>query len=154
MTIVIADTSPINYLILIGEIGVLPRLYGRVVIPDAVFAELIDIGAPAAVREWTMQPPDWLEVRIAPSPSASLLDLDFGEASAISLAEFETEVLLLIDESAGRREASRRGIQNIGTLGILRAAAILHLLDLPSALDRLAATNFRVFERSDFRPSC
>jgi len=72
------------------------------------------------------------------------MDLDAGEGSAIALAELETEVLLLIDESAGRLEASRRGIPNTGTLGVLRAAAIEHLVDLPSALDRLLATNFRV----------
>ena len=48
MTVVVADTSPINYLILIGEIGVLQRLYHRVVIPEEVFSELMDTGAPPA----------------------------------------------------------------------------------------------------------
>ena len=38
--IVIADTSPINYLILIGEIDVLPALYGQVLIPPSVREEL------------------------------------------------------------------------------------------------------------------
>jgi len=33
MTVVISDTSPLNYLVLIDEIDVLPRLYGRVIIP-------------------------------------------------------------------------------------------------------------------------
>jgi predicted nucleic acid-binding protein len=63
---------------------------------------------------------------------------------AIALAASETDVLLLIDESAGRLEASRRGIPNTGTLGVLRRAAIEHLVDLPSALNRLLATNSRV----------
>jgi len=31
--IIVADTSPINYLVLIKEIEVLPRLYGKIVIP-------------------------------------------------------------------------------------------------------------------------
>ena len=31
--IVVADTSPINYLVLIKEIEILPRLYGKVVTP-------------------------------------------------------------------------------------------------------------------------
>jgi predicted nucleic acid-binding protein len=34
--IVIADTSPINYLIPIGEIEVLPALYQRVLVPPSV----------------------------------------------------------------------------------------------------------------------
>ena len=55
-----------------------------------------------------------------------------------------TGVLLLIDETAGRLEATRRGIPNTGTLGVLRRAAIEHLIDLPSALQHLGASNFRV----------
>lgn len=38
--IVVADTSPINYLILIGQIDVLKHLYTRTLIPSAVLAEL------------------------------------------------------------------------------------------------------------------
>ncbi|MBI4904246.1 MAG: DUF3368 domain-containing protein [Acidobacteria bacterium] len=52
--------------------------------------------------------------------------------------------MLLIDESAGRLEASRRGIPHTGTLGVLRRAAIEHLIDLPSVLNHLLAANFRV----------
>lgn len=144
MTVVIADTSPINYLVLIGEIGILPRLYPRVVIPDEVFIELMDEGAPPEVRQWIAHPPDWLEMRTAPGRDPSLMDLDPGEGAAIALAASENDVLLLIDESAGRLEASRRGIPNTGTLGVLRAAAIENLLDLPTALGRLLTTNFRV----------
>jgi len=104
----------------------------------------MDDGAPAEVREWTTRKPDWLEIRSVSGRDPSLLDLDDGEAAAIALAQLENDVLLLIDESAGRFEASRRNIPNTGTLGVLRAAAIGHLVDLPSVLDRLLATNFRV----------
>ena len=51
MTVVIADTSPLNYLILIEAIGLLPRLYKSIVIPAEVLGELIDDGAPGQVRE-------------------------------------------------------------------------------------------------------
>ena len=60
------------------------------------------------------------------------------------MAQSEAEVLLLIDEAAGRLEASRRGIPNTGTVGILRAASIARLVDLPSTLAGLVATNFRI----------
>lgn len=131
-------------MILIDEIGILPRLYHRVVIPEEVFIELMDEGAPPEVREWTKRYPKWVEIRGAAVRDPLLMDLDAGEASAIALAELETDVLLLIDESASRLEASRRGIPNTGTLGVLRAAAMEGLVDLLSALDRLLATNFRV----------
>ena len=40
--IVVADTSPICYLLLIGGISLLPQLYGQVLIPQAVRQELAD----------------------------------------------------------------------------------------------------------------
>jgi predicted nucleic acid-binding protein len=154
MTVVIPDTSPINHLILIGEIDILPLLYTHLVIPADVYTELTDMSAPLSVRRWADQLPAWLEVRQSPNRDASLMDLDAGESAAIALAELEREVLLLIDESAGRLEASRRGIPNTGTLGVLRRAATESLLDLQSALDRFSLHEFPRFEASDNRTAC
>jgi predicted nucleic acid-binding protein len=145
MTVIAADASPLSYLILIEAIDLLTRLYGRIVIPVEVLNELIDDGAPRQASDWAMTPPDWVDVRPAPvSSDPALFHLDHGERCAILLAQSEAEVLLLIDETGGRIEASRRGIQSTGTVGILRAASISGLVDLPTALDRLAATNFRI----------
>jgi predicted nucleic acid-binding protein len=83
------------------------------------------------------------QVRIVHDDPA-LRQLDPGERAAILLAQQEADALLLIDDAAGRSEATRRGIPSTGTLGILRAAAIRKLPDLPTALKSLAATNFRV----------
>jgi predicted nucleic acid-binding protein len=46
--IVIADTSPINYLVLIEQIEVLPKLYGRILIPPSVYEELQSVRNPVA----------------------------------------------------------------------------------------------------------
>jgi predicted nucleic acid-binding protein len=144
MTVVVADSSPLNYLTLIGSIDVLRRLYGTILVPEQVMAELTDPAAPAEVRRWASSRPAWVDVRfIRPSDDPALSHLDPGEQSAIVLAQTEG-ALLLIDEAAGRLEASRRGIQNTGTLGVLRAAALREFVDLPSALARLLETNFRV----------
>lgn len=48
--IVVADTSPINYLILIEAIDVLPALYQKIVVPTAVYDELQSDATPAEVR--------------------------------------------------------------------------------------------------------
>jgi predicted nucleic acid-binding protein len=62
--IVVADTSPINYLILIEEIDILTKMYGSVVIPHAVREELVRPSAPEPVRKWTRSSRHaWLEVR-------------------------------------------------------------------------------------------
>ena len=85
MTVVVADTSPINYLILIVETEILPRLSQRIVIPGEVFAELIDDGAPPEVRGWTKQHPPWVEIKSASRRDAVLMELDEGEAAGIAL---------------------------------------------------------------------
>ena len=143
--IVIADTGPINYLILIGEIEVLPALYRRVLIPPSVCEELKRPGAAEAVRTWIAQPPAWLETRSpSKSPDAELAHLDAGERDAILLAEELGADQIIIDEIRGRREAKRRHLPFTGTLGVLAAGAEEGLLDLRSAVDRLRQTNFHI----------
>jgi predicted nucleic acid-binding protein len=68
--IVIADTGPVNYLICIGQIEVLPKLFSRVLVPPSVCDELKRARAPEAVRLWIRQPPAWLETR-APAKRAT-----------------------------------------------------------------------------------
>ena len=144
MTVVVADSSPLNYLNLIGSVEVLERLYGTLVVPKQVIAELVDPSAPDNVRRWASSLPHWIHVREAVIRDDDMMHLDSGERAAIVLAQSEPGALLVIDETAGRIEASRRGIRNTGTLGVLRAAALKKFVDLPSALARLLETNFRV----------
>jgi len=119
MTIVVADTSPLNYLVLIGEIDLLPALYGKIVIPLEVFGELTHPDAPLAVGEWIRQAPTWLEIRrnLIGAGTPLIENLDAGECAAIQLAQSEEKALLLMDDAAGRRVADRLGIAQIGTLG-------------------------------------
>lgn len=50
MIVVVADTSPLNYLIQINCQDVLPELYEQVLIPGGVAAELAHQGPPAVVQ--------------------------------------------------------------------------------------------------------
>ncbi|MGD0547765.1 MAG: DUF3368 domain-containing protein [Terracidiphilus sp.] len=143
--IVVADTSPINYLVLIGHIDILPIFYGRVLIPPSVWSELQDIQTPEAVTKWVSQAPEWLEVRsLIGVPDASLNFLDQGEREAIALAEELHAYRLIADETLARTEAIRRKLSVIGTLGVLRNAANSGLLSLPEALAKLQRTSFYV----------
>jgi predicted nucleic acid-binding protein len=145
--IVIADTSPLSYLIRIGEIEVVPQLYQQVVIPTMVCNELKNRHAPQAVRTWIASPPAWLEIRMPKlEPDAELMsaELDAGERDAILLALELGADELIIDDLDGRREAERRKLHFVGTLGVLRLAARKRLLDLRDALTRLRQTNFYI----------
>ena len=142
MRLVIADTSPVNYLILIGHIDLLPRLFERVVLPGAVQNELSNPVAPPAVQRWIANPPAWLEVVEADGVDA-IAGLHKGEAAAIALAESLHADLLLIDEREGSRVAKKRGLRVTGTLGILDLAAVRGMIDFDQAIQILERTSFR-----------
>ena len=140
---VVSDTSPINYLVLVGQIDVLPTLYGRVLIPQSVYEELDALETPEAVREWRASLPGWIEVSSEqPTPDIDLNQLHAGERDAISLALSIQAAALIIDERRGREEAEKRGLKVIGTLGVIAAAYEGGLLDLTEAVDRLRQTTF------------
>ena len=62
MSLVVADAGPPHYLVLLGHVDVLPRLYGRVTVPAAVVGELTHPRAPQAVRSFFGSPPAWVAV--------------------------------------------------------------------------------------------
>ena len=145
MRLVIADTSPINYLLLIGHIDILPKLFERVIVPEVVGDELAHPKAPAVVRNWIASPPDWVEIRNAEVEirDPALESLDAGEEAAITLAIEVHADLLLMDDEEGVAVARGKGLEVTGTLGILVRAAQRRLLVLREAVDRLKQTNFR-----------
>jgi predicted nucleic acid-binding protein len=61
--IVVADSGPLHYLILLEQIELLRRFYGQVLVPEPVASELSAAGVPAVVREWITKPPTWVDVR-------------------------------------------------------------------------------------------
>ncbi|NJM89268.1 MAG: DUF3368 domain-containing protein [Hydrococcus sp. RU_2_2] len=142
--IVVSDTSALCYLILIGEIEILPQLFGQILIPRAVAQELNAEGAPMTLIHWIVQPPDWLEIRLVTSVADSrLLELHQGEREAILLAEEIGADLVILDEKAARNVAKERGLNLTGLLGILEMATIQKLIDLPTVVERLQNTSFR-----------
>jgi len=142
--IVVADSGPLHYLIVVGEIELLHRLYGQVVIPDAVARELCAAGAPSAVSGWIARLPEWAVVMPVSQEQIAAVteDLDLGERAAIALAGAILADLLLIDDAAGRVEAKRRKLRVTGTLGVLRVGAEQGVVNVPDVLQKLSTTSF------------
>lgn len=143
--IVVADTSPLNYLLLIDEIDLLPVVFGQVLVPRSVFQELDHPKSSPKVRQWVTRLPTWFEIRTVVSVSTpELMGLDVGEREAIQLALDLGIGTVLIDESEGRRQAERLHLEVRGTIGILERGANLGKINLRQALDKLDETNFRL----------
>ena len=142
----IADTSPLNYLVWINHIDLLPRLYERVLIPPAVQRELMDAEAPRTVQRWIANLPEWAEI-VNPAPEHAVepawKELGEGERAALALASTLQPIFLLIDERAARVFAQDSGYPVIGTLGILDQAARRNLISFDGAIERLQRTSFR-----------
>lgn len=120
---VIGDSSPLIALAVIGQLELLPRLYQRIIVPQAVWEEVTVHGAglPGSLEVSRLT---WLEVK-SPDPSRVeplMILVDRGEAQAIALALAHPGSTVLLDDAQARRLAERFGVSRIGTLGILRRA--------------------------------
>ena len=133
---VVSNTTPLNYLVLIERVEILNLLFEQVVIPQEVFAELTSIAAPDKVRAWVTSSPGWLAVEQAPNVIDPELDvIQVGERQAILLAERIRADFIFLDDRKARRIGAVRGLNVVGTLGILTIAAEKGFITLSDALD-------------------
>lgn len=144
MAVVVADTGPPHYLVLIGAAHVLPQLFDTVLVPDAVRNELQNKRTPQPVRDWLATQSPWLKA--VPTPEVATLPLPHlgdGERAVIALARSVHADLILMDDRAATVAALQEGFNVTGTLGVLVRAAQRDLISLSDAFTRLKATNFR-----------
>jgi predicted nucleic acid-binding protein len=121
---IISNTSPIINLACIDRLDLLPSLFGKIVIPDAVFYE-IAVAVPNAPGASDVRMAPWIHRHSVVNQLlvASLcLELDPGEAEAIACALEANARLLLIDERRGRLVAQRLGLSVMGLVGALLLA--------------------------------
>jgi len=144
--IVVSDSSVLSGLAAIGELNLLPKLFGKITVTETICREAGHRNAPEGLREVFSSIPSWLEVVPDPSPYLEeTVTLDCGEASAITLAWQNCPAsLLILDEKRGRKVASALGLKITGTAGLLMEAAATDLIDFDDALQRLSQVGFRL----------
>lgn len=148
--IVVSDTSPITNLAAIGQLDLLEKLYTSIIIPQAVYNEMVAVGkvVPGA---WEVQTFSWIQIQ-AVTNAQSVVDIqtsqdniDLGEAEAIVLSLELNADLVLMDERRGRAVAIDYGLKVTGLLGVLVQAKRNGLIaDVKPLMDRL-------IEQVDFR---
>lgn len=147
--IVISDTTPIISLIKIGHLDILHKLYNNIIIPKAVYDELI-INTDYEEEMHVIKKCTFMQIKVV-EESLSLallqrqLNLDLGESEAIVLANSMNADLIIIDERKARKIAKNLGLNVTGTLGILVEAKRLGLIKkLKPLLDKLIDNNIRI----------
>lgn len=128
---VVSNTSPIINLAAIGHLELLQALYENIIVPDAVYDEIVVKGRGQAGAD-DIRNSDWIHRQSLKNPvlaQALLAELDDGEAAAIALAvELKADVLLM-DERMGRAVAKRFGLKCVGLLGVPTEAKHEGLID-------------------------
>lgn len=146
MKTIVSNTSPLRYLTCIDEHDLLPQLFGKVLIPKAVYQELTHKNAPHPVQQYFLSLPTWIEVcevKIS-NDNSSLFQLDAGEIEAILLAKKKKADLLLMDEKKGRLTAKGQGLIVMGVLGVLELANRQQKVNLPQAINKLLQTHIKI----------
>lgn len=146
--LVVADASPLRYLVALEKADLLPALFGRVWVPNRVINEVTSPRTPAKVRHYFALPPEWVVVR-APSPSATKsvqAAMDAGERESLALALEIKAGLVLADDGQARRAAQALHLDVTGTLGVLQRAAARGLVDVPSVIASIRGSGFYASE--------
>ena len=119
---IISNTTPILSLLKIGKLNLLEKLYGKIIVPVAVFNE-IEKGIHKPYYQ-DLKLIEWIEIQKIKNPDSKdyFIDLDEGEAEVLILSKEQNADLVIMDEIMGRRYAKQLGFNLTGTIGILLKA--------------------------------
>lgn len=145
---VIANSSPIITLSLVKKLNIFKELYGKIIIPQAVFDEIIpkDKGKYGIEEIESAIESGWIirkKIRNRMAVEMLLSELDLGEAEAIVLAREEKANLVILDNREPRRIAKSLAFNVIGTLGVFKQAHMSGLVkNLKDILDEIKLKGF------------
>ncbi len=139
--IVVSDTTPINYLLLLKKEFILPALFSRVIVPGEVLREMMHPEAPEIVRAWASSPADWIDIK-EPAFPKPISGLDAGENAAINIGVECNADAILIDDRRGIKEAANLGLNTLTLFALFELASIKRLIDFEGTINELAETSF------------
>lgn len=149
--IVISDTTPILSLLKAGKLELLQTLYGEILVPEAVYKELISNPAFAEEAAIIASCPFLAVMEVRNKEAVELLrkvtGLDAGESESLILYGEQNADLLIMDEHKGRSIAKKMDVEHIGTMGILMQAfdeGFLSAMDVQESLEKLLSKDIRL----------
>jgi len=135
---VISNSSSLIALSEIGKLNLLNKIFGEVIIPNAVEKEVYG----------EKPPPKWIKVSSVTQRLASHIlesGLGPGESEAICLSKEIDADILILDDLNARRVAEKLEINITGTLGILLLAKEKKLIkSIKPLMEELMKGGFRI----------
>ncbi len=149
--LIVSNSSPLIHLAKVGQLGLLEKLYGRVLISPAVFVEITEPGKPGVADLQNLIATEVLQIEPVQNQDLVTLlakDLDRGESEAIALAIERKADLILLDETDARQVAELYGLKKTGFLGILlRAHQRGWLPEVKAILDEAIQKGFHIYPK-------
>ncbi len=139
--IVVSDTTPINYLLLLKKEHILPDLFSRVIVPGQVLREMMHPEAPKIVRAWASSPAGWIDIK-EPAFPKPIPGLDAGENAAINIGVECNVDAILIDDRRGIKEAAHLGLNSITLFALFELASMKRLIHFEGTIAALAETSY------------
>ena len=141
------DASPLIGLAIVDGLGWLPRLFDTIYVSETVKSEVLPgTNARGEVAIAHAIESGWLKVWQKPIKPLLDIDLDAGETDCINIAmQYTDQVLLVMDERAGRAVAKEIGLKVIGTAAIIGIAKRHGLIgSAREVFERLHQSDFRI----------
>ncbi len=143
---VVVNSSPLIFLTKIGKLDLLNKLFNEIIIPKAVYKEVILDGKPD--KNEIIKNLSWIEVKEVNDMRLVkfLMNfIDYGESEVIAYAIENNINLVVLDDKDARKIAREFDLKVIGTLGILIASKKKGYVDeVKPLLEKLINANFRV----------
>lgn len=151
---IVSNSTPLIYLAKLGKLNILKEIYGKVVIPEEVYQEVVvrgkEEGYSDALSVEVAVKEGWIERKNVKTNSVLkdfAPELDMGEIAVLMLAEKYEDPLLLIDDASGRSVGSALGFRVRGTIYVLLKGFrtdILSKAETKDLLDKLISKGFRL----------
>lgn len=144
----VADSGPLISLARVGQLTLLRAVLPQLIVPRAVYTEVVSQGAGRPGAAELDEDSGWLTVQNVADPGALTgirASLHAGEREVLGLALELGGWPVLMDERAGRLEAQRLGLPTITTLNVLQQAREDgHISAVRPIVEQLLATGFRI----------
>ena len=146
--IIVSDSSPLISLAIIGELGLLEKLYTEIFVPNAVYKEVTEKEKPFSKELSLFLSNRKKQIANRLAVEVLLSDIGIGESEAIVLALEEKPNFVLIDDLKARKFAKMYGLQIIGTTGILLEAKKKGLIpEIKPLISELLINGIRISSR-------
>jgi len=140
---IVSNATPLIYLAKADKLVLLQRVIKNVLIPDAVFQEVVvegkRLGEKDAFRVEKAIAEGWLEVKEVKKIISLQFALHSGEIEVISLAKEKGINAVLMDDTKARSAAEIVGLKAVGTLWVILQAVKSKIIDFDECLSTLEA---------------